>query len=548
MRGDTAVAKLLKAEGVEYLFCFPNNSLIEAAASEGIRPIIARSEKALLNMADGYTRVSNRRRIAAVAVQQGPGVENAFGGVAQAFSDSVPILFLPGGPAQNRLGTPTGFDPIPSYQHITKWAARINQPERIGELLRRAFTQLRCGVGAPVLLELPMDVASAEVDERAVAAYRVVRPIRSAGDPEDVAALARALIEAKSPMLHVGHGVLWAEAWDELRELAELLQVPVMTTMAAKGAFPEDHPLSIGTGGLTYTAGIAHFLGRADLILGVGCSFSRGSFSTTLPAGKRMMQITAGERDVNKDYPIELAVIGDAQLVLRQLLAELRGLGMGVSGSRGEVAAEVKALKDAFFAEWMPRLTSAETPINPYRVVWDLAQTVDRRMTIATHDAGNPRDQMLTFYEALTPRGYLGWGKSTQLGTSLGLAMGAKLAAPDHLVVNVLGDLAFGMAGMDVETAARERIAIMTIILNNSCMGGYGHHMPVASERYRSNLLSGSYRTVAEGLGAYAERVDRPEEIVPAIRRGIATTREGRPVVLEVITKEEPVFPRGPAR
>jgi acetolactate synthase-1/2/3 large subunit len=256
-----------------------------------------------------------------------------------------------------------------------------------------------------------------------------------------------------------------------------------------------------------------------------------------------MMQITSGERDVNKDYPIELAIIGDAKLVLRQLLAELGA--MGVKPVSSGVAAENKAIRDKFFAAWMPRLTSDETPINPYRVIWDVANTVDRANTIATHDAGNPRDQMLTFYEALTPRGYLGWGKSTQLGTSLGLSMGAKLAAPDRLVVHVLGDLAFGLAGMEVETACRERIPILTIILNNSCMAGYGHHMPVASARYRSNLLSGSYAAVAAGLGAYSERVDRPGEVVPAIRRGIAMTQQGRPAVLEMITKEELFFPRG---
>jgi thiamine pyrophosphate-dependent acetolactate synthase large subunit-like protein len=150
---------------------------------------------------------------------------------------------------------------------------------------------------------------------------------------------------------------------------------------------------------------------------------------------------------------------------------------------------------------------------------------------------------MLTFFEALTPRGYLGWGKSTQLGTGYGVALGAKLAYPDKLVVNVMGDLAFGTAGMEVETAVRERIPIMTVILNNSRMGGYGHHMPEASQRYGANRLSGDYATVAKGLGAQAERIERPGDIASAIERGLNATREGRPVVLEMITKEEPVYP-----
>ena len=542
MKGVSAVARILKLEGVEYLFCFPANPLIDAAAELGIRPILARSEKTLLNMADGYTRVSNGDRNGVVVVQAGPGIENAFGGVAQAFSDSIPVLVLPGGPNQHRVGVPTSFDPLRAYQSITKWVDRINFPDRISEQMRRAFTQLRTGQPGPVVLEVPQDVGGAEVEEAALG-YTPVRGHRSAGDPQDVAEAARALLAARSPLLHVGHGVLWAKAWDELRELAELVQAPVMTTMAAKSVFPEDHPLAAGVGGHTVTAAAAHFLKKADLVFGIGCSFSTGPFSWPIPSGKTMVQVTLGERDLNKDYPIDLAIVGDAKLVLQQLVDEVKRQ-TGPEGRRGQdgVARELKTVKDAWLKEWMPRLTSDEVPINPYRVIWDLMHTVDRRQTIVTHDSGNPRDQMLTFYEAVAPRGYLGWGKSTQLGTSLGLSMGAKLAAPEKQVINVMGDLAFGMAGMDVETAARERIPILTIILNNSRLGGYGHHMPIASERYGTNRLSGRYSVVAEGLGAYSERVERPEEIVPAIRRGLQANREGRPAVLEMITKEEPVF------
>lgn len=168
---------------------------------------------------------------------------------------------------------------------------------------------------------------------------------------------------------------------------------------------------------------------------------------------------------------------------------------------------------------------------------------LDKANSVVTHDSGNPRDQTLTNYEATSPRGYIGWGKSTQLGTGLGIALGAKLALPNKTVVNVMGDLAFGTVGMEVETGVRERLPIMTVILNNSVMGGYGHHMPTASEQFRSNQLSGNYARVAEGLGAHAERVERAEDVRAAIERGVVATREGRPVVLEMITKEEPVYP-----
>src|SRR5215212_10444804 len=376
----------------------------------------------------------------------------------------------------------------------------------------RAFAQLRNDKPGPVLLELPRDVSAGD----AAAAYTPRRGYRSAGDPADVAEAARLLLEARRPILHVGHGVLWAEATDELRELAELVQAPVLTTMAAKSAFPEDHPLALGAGGHTITRNAAQFLVQSDLVFGIGSSFAKGSFSAPIPAGKRIVQVTVDGRDVDKDYSVVHAVIGDAKLVLGQLLEAVKEQRSGPKRRDGLIT-ELKDAKQAFLREWMPRLTSDEAPINPYRVIWDLMQSVDRARTIVTHDSGNPRDQMLTFFEALAPRGYLGWGKSTQLGTGYGLALGAKLAQPEKLVVNVMGDLAFGTAGMEVETAVRERIPIMTVILNNSVMGGYGHHMPTASQNYGSNRLSGDYARVAAGLGAYSERVERPDDVAAAI-------------------------------
>jgi len=541
MRGADALAKILKLEGVEVLFAYPNHAVIDSAAKLGIRPIIARSEKTLINMADGYARATNGQKPTVIVVQAGPGIENAFGGFAQAYSDGVPLLMIPGGGDQRRTGEQPNFDPLPVYRNVSKWAGRINMPERISELTRRAFAQLRNGKPGPVLLELPADVSSAQVDD-ATFEYTPARGYRSAGDPDDVKAVARLLVEAHRPVLHVGHGVLWAQAWDELRELAELLSVPVMTTMAAKSVFPENHPLSLGAGGHTITRAAAQFLVNSDLVFGVGCSFARGGFSSPIPSGKKLVQVTVDGRDIDRDYQVDQAVVGDARLVLRQLVEEVRRQGGG-SSRNGSVAAEIQQVKDATFREWQSRLESDEAPINPYRVIAELNNVLDKSASVVTHDSGNPRDQTLTNFQTTTPRGYIGWGKSTQLGTGLGIALGAKLAFPDKTVVNVMGDLAFGTAGMEVETGVRERLPIMTVILNNSVMGGYGHHMPSASEQFRSNRLSGNYARVAEGLGAHAERVERAEDVRAALERAIAATRSGQPAVLEMITREDPVYP-----
>jgi acetolactate synthase-1/2/3 large subunit len=540
MNASAAIASILKAEGAEYLFCFPVNPLIDHCARLGIRPIVARTERALLNMADGYGRASHGRRIGVAAVQHGPGAENAYPGVAQAFADGSPVLFLPGGNPAARVDLSPNYDAPRAYQSVTKWSARINAAPRVPALLRRAFTLLRSGRPAPVLLELPVDVAAEEVGDFS---YEPVPAVRAGADPASVREAVRLLLRSQRPLLHAGQGVLWAEAWDELRRFAERLQAPVMTTLPGKSTFPEDHPLALGTGGYSGTAMAAHFLQRADVIFGIGCSFTTTSFAAPIPPGKTILHLTNTEADLNKDVSADLALVGDAKLVLGELIEELDRQ----RGRRAESpAAEIAEVKRGWLAEWRPLLNSDETPLNPYRVLHDLMRVVDRTRTIIVHDSGMPRDQLAPFWEATTPRGFLGWGKSTQLGSSLGFALGAKLAAPEKLVVQFLGDTALGMCGMDLETAARERIPILTVLVNNGLMGGYARHIPFAGEAYRSRYLSGDYTQVAAGLGWAAERVSEPSEIIPALRRAIASctpdsgsTVAGRPALVEFITREE---------
>jgi len=542
LKGAAAVARILQQEGVEQLFCFPVNPVIDTAAQLGIRPIMARSERTVIGMADGFSRATNGRRVGVCAVQNGPGTENSFGGIAQAYSDSSPILFLPGGMPETRTGVKPNFEAVLSFQQVTKWVARINRVERIPEFMRRAFTYLRTGRPGPVALELPMDVMAAELEESALS-YWPVAGARGMADPADVSAAVKLLLEARRPLIHVGAGVLYAQAWEELRELAELLQAPVMTTLPGKSAFPEDHPLSLGSGGLAWPRAVTRFLEEADLVFGVGSSLSISSFATPIPPGKAAIQLTVDDRDLNKDYPLRCLLLGDAKLVLRQMIEEVQRR-MGPEGRKGDdqTAREVKAVRDQWLAEWMPKLTSEEVPINPYRVIWDVQQAVDPRNTIATHDAGNPRDQTSPFWQALAPGSFIGWGKSTHLGYSLPLAMGAKVALPEKTVVNIMGDAAFGQSGMDLETAVRNHIGTITILMNNSCLGGYDKHLPNATRLYGTRFITGDYSKIAEGLGAHVERVEQPGEIIPAVHRAMKVTADGRPALLEIITREEKEF------
>ena len=546
MKGTEAIARVLEAEGVEFLSCFPLNQIIDAAASLKIRPVVSRTERVAMNIADGYSRMTSGRKIGVCAVQYGPGAENAFSAMAEAYGDSTPLLCLAGSYERARLSISPNFKASRNFKHVTKWTETVFDVHCISQVMEHAFALLRSGKPGPVLLEFPSDVMLAELPDSTFG-YTPRRRSRPMGDSYHIREAVDALISAKTPVIMAGQGVLYSEAWDELKELAELVQVPVMSTLNGKSAFPENHSLALGTAnGFSRPKTVEYFLEKADLIFGIGTSFTISKFITPIPSGKTIAQVTIDESDISKDYPTHYGVIGDAKEVLGQMITEVKKR-LGERGRRfdGSIAAEVRAVKDAFLKQWLPRLMSAEEPISPYRVIWELMHTVDPTRTVVTHDSGCPRDQLVPFYEAVIPHGYIGWGKSTPLGSSLGLIMGSKLAKPDWLTINLMGDAAFGMVGMDFETAARNRIPILTILMNNGVMGGYTKKQPIATEYYEIHRLSGDYRKVAEALGVCAERIEKVDDLESALKRAIAQAELGIPVLLEIITAEEPTFPGG---
>jgi acetolactate synthase-1/2/3 large subunit len=548
-----AIAEILKREGVDFLSAYPTTSVIDATAAVGIRSVLCRQERVGVGIADGFTRITNGRRPGVFAMQYGPGAENAFAGVATAYSDSVPILLLPLGHQRDRAQVFPLFSSARTYASVTKSVETLNLPEQVNEVMRRAFNLLKNGRPGPVMVEIPADVAVAEVGEVALS-YRPVGTTRPAGNVSDVEAAARALVQARHPIIHAGQGVMYAEASDELRELAELLQAPVMTTLEGKSAFPEAHPLALGVGSSVMPRPVYHFLKDADVVLGIGCSFTKHGMATNIPPGKTIIHATNDERDLNKNYFADHPILGDAKLVLRQLVDAVRDSGRGrnrvrlvpggpainvLDPERGAVAEEIERVRAAWLEEWMPKLTSDEVPITPYRIIWDFMQTIDARDAIVTHDSGSPREQLVPFYRATAPRGYIGWGKSHALGTGLGLIMGAKLAAPDKFCVNFMGDAAFGMTGLDFETAVRCGIPITTVVLNNSAMAIERHALVVSHDRYRTRDIGGNYADMGRAMGGYSERIEKPADVVPALERARKMNEDGKAVLLEFITSEE---------
>ncbi len=537
-----AIARIMKKEGVAYLSAYPTTALIESAAEVGIQPIICRQERVGVGIADGYARVTNGNPPGVFAMQNGPGAENAFAGVATAYSDAVPMLLLPLGHPRARDGVFPLFSSVRSFSDITKSVEQISTASQIGETMRRAFARLKMGRPGPVMVEIPTDIADAEVDVSIPESYKPVKATLSKADSQDVLSAARALLDAKAPIIYAGQGVLYADATEELAELAELLQVPVMTTLAGKSAFPEKHPLALGSGSSVMNGCVYHFLSRADVIFGIGTSFTKHSMTTTIPSGKVFIHATNDPIDIDKDYYTDYPIIGDAKLVLQQFIEACKDLCPNINQDDSKVVEDIASVRKAWLKEWIPKLTSVEVPITPYRVIWEFMNNVDPAEAIVTHDSGSPRDQLMPFYQSGGPRTYLGWGKSHGLGTGLGLNIGAKLAAPDKFVVNFMGDAAFGMTGLDFETAARNSIPILTVVLNNSTMAIETTHMARSHELYGTRDIGGNYADMALAMGGWAERVEDPADVGPAILRARKATEEGQASLLEFITSEETAF------
>ena len=548
MRGADAIVRALEQEGVEYIAGFQGGGLnplwTGLRNSETIKVFAARNERLGVEIADGYARATGKVGVAMTGT--GPGATNTLTGIAGAFADNIPVLLLMGQVPLAQLGKEVQQEVSASiFDTLVKWRGTMAKVEDIPSIMRRAFTALRSGSPGPVVLEMPQDVLMTEVPDGSLL-YEPVGPGRKAAPAADeVAKAADLLVNAKNPVLNLGGGVLSAEAWDEAKELAELLSMPVATTLVAKGVFPEDHPLSMGMGCYPrsrYASGASlHMNRKADAVLAVGNSYRlpNGTDGRPIPESVSLIHVNADEHDLNKQYQADVPILADAKLALRAILDAVKErIGPGKGGLKEEVVAEIKQAKDKDLGAWEPVFNDTSTPTNGYRVVQELAKIIDPDKTIALHDAGGSRGYMSPFWNATKPRSYLGMGGMAAMGWSLGGAIGAKLGRPDDLVVHLLGDASFGMVGMELETAVRMGLPTLTIVVNNEGTGGglMGMESPTGPPPDMAKL-TGNWSKVAEGLGAYSERVEDPEEVGPALKRAIAATESGQAALVEVMIK-----------
>jgi acetolactate synthase-1/2/3 large subunit len=392
---------------------------------------------------------------------------------------------------------------------------------------------LRNGAGGPVVIELTADVCALETPN-SLDMYKSPRPMRQRPEDSAVEEAARALLAAKRPMLWAGAGVLFAGATEELRELAELTATPVFTTMPGKSAFDERHALSLGAGSGATTGPAHEWLQSCDLILALGSSMTRSGYAQSIRPEPMLIQNTNNADEINKDEFVDIGLVGDTRLTLQALIEAVKSeLGERVCDA-APIAAEIASVRKSWYAQWQPLLTSDETPLNTYRVIHEINRTIDHENSIVTHDAGAPRDSIVPFYTATSPHSYIGWGKTTHLGFGIPLMIGAKLAHPDRFCLNLMGDGAFGMSGMDFETSVRAGVPITTVVLNNSGMATYPGGFPTARKEFGLSEMHGNYAQIAQAMGGVGLKVDAPDQMQAALVDAQRLNAEGESVLIDV--------------
>jgi thiamine pyrophosphate-dependent acetolactate synthase large subunit-like protein len=543
-----AIIQALVAEGVRISAGITGQSvgvIGDALISQPeIQMRYTRQERVAVDICDGYARATGIPGV--VFTDAGPAAANTMAGIVNSYYDSIPVLFLAG--ANKRFELHRRYTkelPISDvFRSVTKWVSAIEDSSQVGPAIRRAFVHLRSGRPGPVVLKVPVDVASMPADDVHYEPISSRPQIRSAGDPESIEIAVRLLAAAERPYVYVGAGVLTSEASSELVVLANMLTLPVASTLNGKSAFPEDHPLSLGIGGFSQAAYSSFPATRcaqeADVVMTVGCGFKQHATRTPMSKSIKHIQIDVDPSELHKEQLADVAILGDAKLILQQMVESAKAL---VSPKRlkprKKELLRIAELRQEWAAMCEPLLASDERPVNPFRVTRELSHLVDPAKTIVLHDSGSVRGSTCQHYPALTPRGFIGFGVASSLGWSLGAAIGVKVACPDKLVITVMGDEAVGETGLDLETAARTETPILVIVKNNrtdrDTKGGVSPKLAAIRAKEVANFCA-----LAESLGVKAWFVDDPDKLSKALSEAIAHVKSGKPSLVEVVTKRVP--------
>lgn len=564
LTGAEVLVKALKNEDVRHVFGISGHgivALMEALRNEeGIDFISPRHEENAAHMADGWARATGDIGVCCSTV--GPGAVNLAVGLAEAYADSIPVLAITANNQSFRtypfVGSLEDMDSLSFYRPITKWNAVIHDWARIPELVQRAFREALTGRPGPVHLDIPLDILCQKGDAtdpsaaprqdsgqgvsgQALPTPQSYRPMgRVRGDPALIERAAQTILDAERPLLLAGGGVIASRAWDEFRMLAETLGAAATTTSMGSGSLPVDRAPFFGDAGWLGGDGVMQALREADVILAVGCRFSTllGLGKPPIMAGppqQKIIHIDIDPSEIGKNVGVEVGIVGDAKAVLSDLLSAVQGLGPK-GGANEKWLGELVATHQQFLKGLEPMLGGDSGPITQARLAKEVGEFLADKDAMVTIDGGMTLHWAFTYIHAYQPQRRFFCAGGGHLGAGQPFANAFKLAFPDRPVVNFCGDGGFGLTLQELDTAVRHNLAVVHVINNDS---GWGMCKAGQLALYGENALVGidqdfaplDYAAIAGGFGCYAERVESPSEIKPALERAF---QSGKPAVLDV--------------
>jgi len=522
--GNDLVVKALKDEGVDTVFYLTGGPMVDVASrciEIGFRSVDVRHEQAAAMAAHAYSRVIAKPGVCFAA--SGPGTTNLITGVGNAYLDAVPVVALGGASAlsQAGMGAFQEMDQVGMFKPITKWAERVLDTRRIPEIINKAFRVATSGQPGPVYVDLPGDVLYKSVDEGEVLFPKKPHAVpRVSGDPELVKKAIALLKQAQRPVVLTGTGILWSGAMEELKEFVELSGIPFYTTPQGRGVIPEDHRLSfLGARNQAWKeADVALIVGtRLNFIIGFG-------LPPRFAEDVKILQVDISDEEIGRNRPVDVGIVGDAKTVLRQLSNE----GRDVFHSRKELpwVETLRGYEQRSQEKAQALLNSDAMPIHPLRLCKEVRDFMDRDAIIVVdgHEILNFARQSIPTH---VPGHRVNAGPNGCMGVAVPFGLGAKVAKPNTQVIVLSGDGSFGMNGLEIDTMVRHNIPAIIVISNN---GGWAGAGVMNAGR---DLGFSRYEKMAEVFGAYAEYVERPQDIRPALQRAVAS---GKPAVINVIT------------
>jgi acetolactate synthase-1/2/3 large subunit len=540
LTGAEIIIKAFEHEGVDIVFGYPGGQILpfyDKLFDSSIRHILVRHEQGAAHAAEGYARATGKPGVCIAT--SGPGATNLVTGIANAYMDSIPIIALTGQVPTTKIGSDAfqEADITGITLPIVKHSYLVRDVNTLAGIVRSAFHIATTGRPGPVLIDLPNDVSTATAEFEypppvALRGYRARREI----DPNLIYQAAKAIGEAKKPVIYSGGGVISSGASEELRELAERAQIPVTTTLLGKGAFPETHPLSLGMLGMHGTKYANYAISYSDLIIAIGARFDdriTGRLDAFAPHAK-VIHIDIDPAEIGKNVRVHHPLNGDVRAVLKELLLRL------------EAPEDQEWLKQvmAWKAENPLTYTRIEGVIKPQYVIeqiWDLTGG----NCIVTTEVGQNQMWAAQYYKTLAPRTFISSGGLGTMGFGLPAAIGAQAGCPDKLVFDIAGDGSIQMNSQELATAVAYNLPVKVAILNNGYLGMVRQWQELMWNRRYSqtdlNVGTPDFVKLAEAYGALGLRATRPEEVRPALEQAIATPK---PVVIDfVVAREENVFP-----